>query len=489
MLVDVKVNEPPSLNESLCIRRPLNLVCCVTSTMEAWPTRHESLRLHHHDHHLKSPSPPPDLPLLSQSSPALPIEPLAGYSGALSRRSYRKSLYGSTTTGNFFDSPEGKTLRRKNAASNLNQSAATTPTPTPQMGTLCENACYNPFSAPSATSSPPPPLSPSYSPSALSDQLPELLDGYGYPLSPVLDASLAGEKQGPYKLIDNFRDRLEKFPDLDTPDIVEFHGHSRTRSDSVLFKTRRAKKPPITATVVHQGTQFEILNPHESLDFARIVSYIEDVDSHLPGNHRRDSYLHGGNGSNIIPEERYETTSDIINVEERAHDDLVGDSPHQTMPSISERLEDKDAESCYSSNLPLSRPLSMVRPRTAQNETDLGEPGPPIYLDDDSENNQPAPLSPSLDLNPVELAALCNIGHLPPQGKGADNPTAIIYSNHPPLRKRSTIRKNRKTPSPSPFPFSPSTTGSRTSAPLNRLRGFAQNLRRKTKTLPRASLS
>lgn len=218
MLVDVKVNEPPSLNESLCIRRPLNLVCCVTSTMEAWPTRHESLRLHHHDHHLKSPSPPPDLPLLSQSSPALPIEPLAGYPGALSRRSYRKSLYGSTTTGNFFDSPEGKTLRRKNAASNLNQSAATTPTPTPQMGTLCENACYNPFSAPSVTSSPPPPLSPSYSPSALSDQLPELLDGYGCksaapiaslnslltrvdPLSPVLDASLAGEKQSPYKLL------------------------------------------------------------------------------------------------------------------------------------------------------------------------------------------------------------------------------------------------------------------------------------------------
>lgn len=182
--------------------------------MEAWPARHESLRLHHH-HHLKSPSHSPDFTLLSQSSPALPIEPLAGYPGAVSRHNYRKSLYGSTTTGNFFDSPEGKTLRRKNAASNLNRSAAT---PTAQMGTICQNACYHPFSASSATSSPPPPLSPSYSPSALSDQLPELLDGYGCksaapivslnslltrldPLSPVLDASLAGEKQSPYKLL------------------------------------------------------------------------------------------------------------------------------------------------------------------------------------------------------------------------------------------------------------------------------------------------
>ncbi len=217
MLVGVEVNEPPSLNESLCIRRPLNLVCCVTCAMEAWPTRHESLRLHHHDHHLKSPSPPPDFSLLSQSSPALPIEPLARNPGALSRRNYRKSLYGGTTTGNFFDSPEGKTLRRKNAASNLNRSVAT-PTPTAQMGTICQNACYHPFSASSVTSSPPPPLSPSYSPSALSDQLPELLDGYGCksapvvtslnslltrpdPLSPVLDTSLAGEKQSPYKLL------------------------------------------------------------------------------------------------------------------------------------------------------------------------------------------------------------------------------------------------------------------------------------------------
>ncbi|OJJ02636.1 hypothetical protein ASPVEDRAFT_53274 [Aspergillus versicolor CBS 583.65] len=438
--------------------------------MEAWPARHESLHF----------------TLLSQSSPALPIEPLAGYSGAVSRHNYRKSLYGSTTTGNFFDSPEGKTLRRKNAASNLNRSAAT---PTAQMGTICQNVCYHPFSASSATSSPPPPLSPSYSPSALSDQLPELLDGYGCPLSPVLDASLAGEKQSPYKLLDNFRDRLEKFPDPETPDIVEFHGHSRTRSDSVLFKTRRAKKPPITATVVHQGTQFEILNPHESLDFARIVSYIEDVDSHLPGNHHRDSYLRSSHGSNVIPEDLYETTSDIINVEERAHDDLVGDSPHHPMPSISERLEDMDAESCYSSIMPLSRPLSMVRPQTAHNETDLGEPGPPIYFDDDIDNNQPAPLPSTLDLNPVELAALCNIGHLPPQGKGADNPTAVIYSNHPPLRKRSALRKTHKTPSPSSFPFSHSPAGSPTSAPLKRLRGFAQNLRRKTKTLPRASLS
>ncbi|KAL4913787.1 hypothetical protein BDW62DRAFT_158046 [Aspergillus aurantiobrunneus] len=437
--------------------------------MEVWPARHDSL----HNHQLKSPSPPPDFPLPSQSSPALPIEPLAGYPGALSLRNYHKSI---SHTTNAIDGQEGKTLRRKNAASNLNQTTA-------QMGTVCQDAYYHPFSASSATSSSPPPLSPSYSPSALSEQLPEALDGYGCSLSPLLDvSSIAGDKQSPYKLLDTSRDRLEKFPDPDTPDIVEFHGHNRARSDSVLFKTRRARKPPATATVVHQGTSFEILNPHESLDFAHIVSYIEDVDSHSASNHQRDSYLNSSDSFNIIPEDPSETSDEVCNVDEKAHNDLVGDSPHHPMPSISERLEEKDAESSYSPSVkPLSRPLSMVRPWTAHNETDLGEPGPPI---DYEESPTPLPSS-SPDLDPIQLAALYDIGRLPAPGKGTDNPTAVIYSDHKPLRKKSTVRRNRKTPSPS-FSFS-SSAAATASTPLKRLRGFAQTLRRKT--FPRASLA
>ncbi|KAL4780589.1 hypothetical protein BJX76DRAFT_39319 [Aspergillus varians] len=445
--------------------------------MEVWPTRHDSLHDHHHHHHL----PPPDFPHLSQSSPTLPIEPLVGYSGVLSLRNYRKSL--SHGTASLLDAQEGKTLRRKNAAANLNQTTA-------QMGTVCQNAYYYHSSPSSATPSPPPDLSPSYSPSALSEQLPELLDGYGYPLSPVLDSSqtesFTANKQNPYKLLDTFRDRLDKFSDPDIPDVVEFHRHSRAQSDSVLFKTRRARKPPATATVVHQGTSFEILNPHESLDFARIVSYIEDVDSHSASNHRRDSYLNSSDSSNIIQEEPYEASPEVPIAEERVHNDLVGDSPHHPMPSISERLEEKDAESCYSSTRPLSRPLSRpmsrARPWTAHNDTDLGEPGPPISFEDDS----PVPLPSSPDFDPIQFAALYDVRRLPPQGKGAGNPTAIIYSDHKPLRKRSTTRKSRKTSSPSPFSFS-SSAAATASAPLKRLRGIAQSLRRKT--FPRASLS
>ncbi|KAL2869837.1 oxidoreductase, short-chain dehydrogenase/reductase family [Aspergillus lucknowensis] len=448
--------------------------------MEVWPTRHDSL----HHRQQSSASPPPSLPPPSQSSPTLPIEPRAGYPGVLSLHKYRKSL---SQRRDALDGQEGKTLRRKNAAANLNQ---TTPA---QMGTLCQNAYCHPLATSSTTSSPPPPLSPSYSPSALSEQLPDLVDGYGYPFSPLLDAGgyegMMGDKQNPYKLLDNFRDRLEKFPDPDTPDIVEFHGHSRARSDSVLFKTRRARKPPATATVVHQGTAFEILNPHESLDFARIVSYIEDVDR--ASLYKRDSYLNSSDGSQTIGEDPVELDASggiLSEVEEKAHDALVGDSPHHPMPSISERLEEQDVESCYATSVrPLSRPMSMVRPWTAHNEGDLGEPGPPLRDDEDI----PTPLPPTTDIDPIHLAALYDIGRLPERGKGTDNPTAIIYSEHKPLRKISTvIRKKRNVHSPSSstsFSLASSAAAATAASPLRRLRGFAQSLRRKT--FPRASMS
>ncbi|KAL4735102.1 hypothetical protein BDV11DRAFT_40134 [Aspergillus similis] len=422
----------------------------------------------------------------SKSSPALPVEPVAG---VLSLHNYRKSL---SSDPSWAGCQERKTLRRKNAASNLNRTTAA------PMGTFIQDAYYNPFSTSSTTSSPPPPLSPSYSPSALSEQLPDSLDGYGYPLSPLLDTScgegMANNKQNPYKLLDTFRDRLDRFPDVDTPNTIEFHGHNRARSDSVLWRTSRVRKPPATATVVHQGTSFEILNPHESLDFARIVSYIEDMDCQSAGTRTRDSYLNGSDSSHIISEEPdiYDASCEIPVAEEKVHHDLVGDSARHLMPSISQRLEadnDDDTESWDSSTIraPLCQPLTRIRIGTALNEPDLGEPGPPIDIRD----NLPAPQPTSTDLDPFHIAALYDIGHLPVQGKGTDNPTAVIYSDRKPIRKRSTIRKNhrRSHKMTSSFSFSPSTTSATVTAstPLKRLRGLAQSLRRKT--FARASLS
>ncbi|KAL3475425.1 hypothetical protein BJX99DRAFT_259371 [Aspergillus californicus] len=445
---------------------------------DLWPTRHDSL------HYQRPSSPPlPSVPPPSHSSPLLsnPIEPPASHQGLLSLHNYRKSL--SHAHSDAVDGQEGKTLRRKNAASNLNQ---TTTAPS-QMGTFYQNPnVYHPFAESSATSSSPPPLSPSYSPSALSEQLPDLVDGYGYPLTPLDGYYENGDKLGSHKLLDTFRDRLGKFPDPGSPDIVELHGHghSRARSDSVLLKTRRARKPPPT-TVVHQGTSFEIINPHESLDFARIVSYIEDVDSRSAtvSNHQRDSCLQTIEDSPIL-EDSWDMPCEYEE-ERKAHDDLVGDSPHHPMPSISERLDGQDTESCYSPSVrPLSRPLSMIRPKTAQDEPDLGEPGPPVsYSPTSSPPSISHPATTDLDLDPIQLAALYNINYLPEQGKGISAPTAVIYSDLKPLREKSTIsRKRRNGGTSSSLSFSPSvsTAASGASSPLRKLRGIAQSLRRKT---------
>jgi hypothetical protein len=104
--------------------------------------------------------------------------------GTRSLHDYRQymSSYDSATV----ERPDSKTLRRKNAALNLNQS---------QMS--LDNIFDYPFSASSVASSPPP-LSPSHSPCALSEH-PESLDGflcmrycrYISPIDPCLLANLA----------------------------------------------------------------------------------------------------------------------------------------------------------------------------------------------------------------------------------------------------------------------------------------------------------
>jgi hypothetical protein len=148
----------------------------------------------------------------------------------------------------------------------------------------------------------------------------------------------------------------------------------------MLLELRR----PI-ATVEHQGTSFEILNPHESLKFARIVSYIEDVDSSSITDDPRDSFNATRLQSETLIFEHDETIEAIHDHnqahdryisdadEEKAHYELIGDIPSQPMPSISERLEGNETDMPQShkwSSSPQSRPM------TAQSYgSELGEPG------------------------------------------------------------------------------------------------------------------
>lgn len=182
-----------------------------------------------------------------------------------------------------------------------------------------------------------------------------------------------------------FRDKLRK-PSL--------HGHNKTQSDSLLLDLKQPK-----ATMIHQGTPFEILNPHESLNFARIVSYIEDVD-YSP----RSSSDYKRESSNSIstmvlkePEQvdynspEKESDNAVPETEgnggdSRIHSDLVGDASPPPIPSISERLENEESQS--QSNYDEYRSL-----RHLSNPSDLGEPGPEeneLFEPESDQNNHPS---------------------------------------------------------------------------------------------------
>lgn len=188
------------------------------------------------------------------------------------------------------------------------------------------------------------------------------------------------------------------------------------------------------ATISHEGASFEILNPRKSLDLARIVSFIEDVDgcsllsmdrdskiscktysldqgldrsslsqftdASLPSHYSRQSLYstpkrHTADIPSSSPgvhdrvrslseyslhEHNYWTSTRQDDAEQ--HDDqmyyqqLVGESPNQRMVSISERLEEPDEPQAQS---PSSRPPSSSQPTFYSEESDIGEPGSPVY--------------------------------------------------------------------------------------------------------------
>ncbi|KAE8368739.1 hypothetical protein BDV27DRAFT_141773 [Aspergillus caelatus] len=297
--------------------------------------------------------------------------------GNCSLHEYRQYL--SSCDSATSNSPDIRKLRRKNAAMNLNQS---------QMS-LGDHYDEYPTSVSSAASSPPP-LSPSHSPSALSEQ-PESLDGflrmrYHRHISPVDQCLLADLAPGTPSSVDDdhdtFRDRLERYPDPDPKPVprnlpASVHSHTKRYSDSMLLNV---KKP--TTTIIHQGTSFEILNPHESLHFARIVSYIEDVDSFSTG-HNRDSYISITEDTVIIESDPWSYdppthAEEAFEDENRKSQLDIGDTQglhHHLMPSINELLEE--------TTLNMTRYLAS-KPRqcaSPTNESDLGEPGDPVYDD------------------------------------------------------------------------------------------------------------
>ncbi|PWY88368.1 hypothetical protein BO70DRAFT_286536 [Aspergillus heteromorphus CBS 117.55] len=337
----------------------------------------------HHHHAINSIStslvpldPGPDPLQLPAGSPALCQ---AAYPGTLSLHNYRKQL---SDGDSFLENHEGKSLRRRNAAFPLSQHP------------MHPQHSVHPFSVSSMQSSPPP-LSPSYSPSAASAQGPESL--HGFVLSPNVEVYSSDNpiysKQNPHKLLDTFRDRLEKYPDPNSDMTGSHHKHTRTRSDSILLNMKRP-----TATIFDHGTSFEILNPHDSLNVARIVSFIEDVDRDSTGNHR-ESYIEVTNDTLIIageepPQNPVFAEATPEKDETQVRQEIVGDSPHRPMPSISELLETKDSDDVAGSSHSPSprytqkRPIPL-RPRAWTDDSDLGEPGSPIR--DDGE--YPSPMS------------------------------------------------------------------------------------------------
>ncbi|KAF3389530.1 hypothetical protein F1880_004451 [Penicillium rolfsii] len=195
----------------------------------------------------------------------------SGITGALSLHDYRKYL---SQSAECVDDPidrSEKTLKRKTATSNLNQ-------PAPLTTSL---ACCA-ISVSSAASSTPP-LSPSYSHSIISyqsEQEPEISEASTVILPPSQGprVHLVSEKftrpRPNRKRVNPFRQKLQR--DAQARGEAERQlppPPSRPPPPTPMLATTQA-----VATISHGGASFEILNPRKSLDVARIVSFIKDVD-------------------------------------------------------------------------------------------------------------------------------------------------------------------------------------------------------------------
>ncbi|CAI7571863.1 unnamed protein product [Penicillium glandicola] len=238
------------------------------------PLCQKCLGLHDHHHACTTPL---SKPLSVHSADAMSLPPRSiksAITGALSLHDYHKFLSKSVERIGDPVDQTGRKLKRKIAALHLNRPSPLT--------------ISYPVSISSASS--PPPLSPSYSHSIVSQwSEPEIGEAqavhYQATQSPRLPVvSDLGTRARPNrKRLNTFRERLEQ--------KVQAQAEQAERvsepqpSDSMLASTQAV------ATVSHGGACFEILNPRKSLDLARIVSYIEDVDncSMVSADNQRDS--------------------------------------------------------------------------------------------------------------------------------------------------------------------------------------------------------
>ncbi|KAJ5503970.1 hypothetical protein N7463_006844 [Penicillium fimorum] len=238
------------------------------------PICHKCLEIH--DHHACTPL---SKPLSVDSADALSFPPRSIKSritGALSIHDYHKFLSKSADRIGDPVDQTGKKLKRKTAALHLNRPSAL------------------PISYPvsiSSVASSPPPLSPSCSHSIVSQwsEEPEVVEAqtvhYQAAQSPQLPVvSDLGTRARPNrKRLNTFREKLQQRVQAQAEEAER--ACKTQSSDSMLASTQAV------ATVSHGGACFEILNPRKSLDLARIVSYIEDVDncSVVSSDNQRDS--------------------------------------------------------------------------------------------------------------------------------------------------------------------------------------------------------
>ncbi|KAJ5570576.1 uncharacterized protein N7459_010006 [Penicillium hispanicum] len=212
-------------------------------------------------------------------APCKPSQPLSvdagshpprslGITGALSLHDYRKHLSQSPECVVDPVDRSEKTLKRKTAKSNLARP--------PVLSSIIPSSSV---SVSSSVASSPPPLSPSYSQSIVS-QRSEQDEPPKTPLSALapqgprvhLVSENATRPRPNRKRLNTFREKIQRT--AQARDQAQRSPLARPQtSDSMLADTQAV------ATISHGGASFEILNPRKSLDVTRIVSYIEDVDA------------------------------------------------------------------------------------------------------------------------------------------------------------------------------------------------------------------
>ncbi|KAJ5744200.1 hypothetical protein N7533_009070 [Penicillium manginii] len=328
-------------------------------------------------------TPSKSLPVDAVSLPARSIK--SGITGALSLHDYRKYLSQSAEPVDDLVDRSEKTLRRKTANSNLNCPTVLTSLPSSAVS-VCSVA------------STPPPLSPSYSHSVISqrsEQEPEVSEpatgGY-QPQAPRvhLVSEHATRPRPNRKRLNTFREKLQR---AQTRAQAQHPPLSRPQASASMLANTQA-----VATISHGGTSFEILNPRRSLrrrpdhqTFDR-TSLSQFTDASLPSHYSSHSLYTSLPASHSTPKMQ---TTDIPSSSPGVHDRVRSLSDYslrehnywsQNQQHHAEQhhfgsypdIDEADQDECHDfSSSP--RPPSSSQPTFYSEESEIGEPGSPVY--------------------------------------------------------------------------------------------------------------